>query len=262
MPVYTSSPSKSAAGGSKISRPRKSFPAPLTRLKFIPQRPPAARLRHRPASLAQAGPTRGTPIKMGGSPSKSSSSPAGAPGLRKLRLLNASTLNLHAPLPPPPAAVARRAVPPSVLPSGSPVKKRGLVRELSTPELVAAFPAPPSRPAPPPQEHLFVPRRRQLSLPAARAAGRARPGVINFSRPLPRQAGAEWPQRCSSLPVHPRGPVGVAVSEPLANRFSQLQEEKLEVFEPQQQALGGKRGEMVWPLANMEKPLPPLPKGA
>ncbi|KAH7030031.1 hypothetical protein B0J12DRAFT_768594 [Macrophomina phaseolina] len=163
MPSHSLSPRES-----KISLPRKSFPAPLMRLKFIPQRSSAARQHHRPASLAQAGPNKHSPIKMG--PSQSSSFPLPRPpsrpsGLRKLRLFNASTVNLQAPLPPPPAATRSSSAPvsrplhrsgpaispqtlpptpqPSVQPSDSPITRTRCRRDLTMLEPMTSFPAPP-----------------------------------------------------------------------------------------------------------------------
>ncbi|KAL1637682.1 hypothetical protein SLS58_009212 [Diplodia intermedia] len=308
----SSSPSKksTAGGNTKLALPRKSVPAPLTRLKFIPQRPPAADRRQLPASLAQAGPNRATTIKMASpskrpaaaapaadpspSPSSASSalSPGGAAGLRKLRLLNASTADL----PGAAAAAAAAATAAAATTTGPPARPTPPSRLP-----LAACPLPPLPPAayiPAGTRRivsapLAVPRARP-SLAAAAAATatatatataaaapaaapprrRPRRPIPNFSRPLSGEGGrGSWPQRSSSLPVPPRGPVGVALSEPLLHRLEMLAEEDLVPFvgeeeedddddededEEDEEGGGG-----VWPLPGgrerADKPLPPLP---
>ncbi|GME50166.1 hypothetical protein GTA08_BOTSDO08445 [Neofusicoccum parvum] len=271
----SSSPSKKP----KISLPRKSFPAPLTRLKFIPQRTTAPGA-HLPASLAQAGPHHNTPIKMPSPPKISvTAAPltlAAASGPRKLRLLNTSSANLLTPSPSPTSTRPLPRLPlralalspacrTSVLPTGSPVKKPavGRERDLSTPELISAFPSPPKRAAPAPPAAAYLPAGalRVSSAPVQRGGG----DVVNFSRPLPRRGrGVPWPRRSSSLPVGPAGPVGVAVSGP----WEHVEAEVLVAFEDERGMLDTGRGWgcAAWPLvdkaARFEKPLPPLPVDA
>ncbi|KAB2571375.1 hypothetical protein DBV05_g9957 [Lasiodiplodia theobromae] len=387
----TSHTKKSVAGGhnknssissnsSKIALPRKSIPAPLTRLKFIPQRTTTAARQQRPASLAQAGPSRTTSIRMSPSPTKlvpaagaaapaaatttSSNpsaagplSPEGAAGLRQLRILNASTVDLPgtagspdataAPTPattapaersPPPSRLPLAIVPPSrkpVPPVRNPARPPPVINQISPMGTTTTFifPAPPTGPVPPVRPPLpppslsttssKLPRVRRgisppspppgfapphlppaayipagarrgvsapirflagsdagslLAPPAVNGRGRGRGGmpapgrgsghgrgmpprlpIPNFSRPLWRIRGGAWPQRSSSMPVAPAGPVGVAFSQSLPGRLSALPEAGLVPF----QQLGEEKKEegeegAAWPLA--DKPLPPLPK--
>ncbi|KAF4544263.1 uncharacterized protein LTHEOB_6381 [Lasiodiplodia theobromae] len=236
----TSPTKKSAAGGhkknsstssnsSKIALPRKSIPAPLTRLKFIPQRTSTAARQQRPASLAQAGPSRATSIRMSPSPTKlipaagaaatavsspnpsaaGPLSPGGAAGLRQLRILNASTVDLPgtagspdataAPTPattspaersPPPSRLPLAIVPPSrkpVPPVRNPARPPPVINQISPMGTTTTFifPAPPTGPVPPVRPPLPPPSLSTTSkLPRVR--GVSPPSPATTSSKLPR----------------------------------------------------------------------------
>ncbi|KAK0618631.1 hypothetical protein DIS24_g11692 [Lasiodiplodia hormozganensis] len=242
----TSPTKKSAAGGhkknsstssnsSKITLPRKSIPAPLTRLKFIPQRTATAARQQRPASLAQAGPSRTTSIRMSPSPSKlvpagavapaaattSSSnpsaagplSPEGAAGLRQLRILNASTVDLPgtagspdaaaapasaaatatsapAERSPPPSRLPLAIVPPSrkpVPPTRNPARPPPVINQISPMGTTTTFifPAPPTHPVPPVRPPLPPPSTTSSKLPRVRGVSPPSPSTTSSSK-LPR----------------------------------------------------------------------------